>query len=232
VGVIVAIIILAVGVVVQAEILAVQRLLSCGYTIFVRLVEAVLIVGGEQGQLNVRADRDHHLPEDIIRFEGREAARAVGFDMLAGQHDLAAAQCIDRHALQYGAGEPCVPCTIAGLRFDARIVAGSARKQVHASTEGRNTKVRGIAWSAIHNQRLDRVGREEGVAVMRRIVGVAERHTVIGDIILGVLEAADLRLGFRKSAAIGAAEVGNGGRNESDLVEIGGCGQRVFDEGA
>lgn len=43
--------------------------------------------------------------------------------------------------------------------------------------------------------------------MVRRVVGVAERHAVIGDVIFAVLEAADLRLGFGQAGAVGVAVV-------------------------
>ncbi|MCY1173849.1 hypothetical protein D9M73_140270 [compost metagenome] len=68
--------------------------------------------------------------------------------------------------------------------------------------------------------------------MVRRVVGVAERHAVIGDVIFAVLKAADLRLGFGQADTVIAAIVGNARRDQRDLVEVDRRRQRILDERA
>ena len=223
---------LAVRIVVEAEIAAILRHLAQRRAVLVGLVEAVLVIGAEQGQPHVRRDRHHDLAEHVVRLERAVGAGTVRSDVLAAHHHLGSAERVDRAALGDAAHQPGVERTIAALQFHPRLLARGAREEVDVAAERGLAELRRVARAAIDDQRLDRVRREEGVRMMGRVVGVAERHAVIGDVVLAVLEAADLRLGFRKARAVGVAITRHARRDQRDLIEVRGRRQRIFDEGA
>ena len=131
--------------------------------------------------------------------------------MLPAEHDFRSTKRFDRTALQENPLKLGIVAAVAQPRLDARLVARRATEQVNVATEGRLTELTGIARAAIDHQRLDRVRRKKGVAVVSRVVLVAERHPVVGDVVFAVLEAPDLRFGFAQSRPVGTAVIGNAG---------------------
>ena len=198
-----------------------------GRAVAVGLEVLIFVVRAEERQCDRVRERRANLEHLVRRVRRGIGQVPVGRVLLRIHENFRAAQRVDRAGVdgrhEILRVEAAVGCGLA----KTDLIADFRREHVDRTAEVRLPELTGIAGTAIDRERADGRCREVRRGMVRRIVGIAERDTVVGHIVFAVLEAAQDGLGFGEAGAV-LVRAGHAGRDLRKRREVGGLRDGLF----